>query len=153
MRRKSVNGFTLVELLIVIAIIGIVASIASFTWQNYVRNTNLKTAARELTSDIQFMKGKAIARNDLIYTIDFNTAGNTYTMLEGATTLREKTLADIGDGIQFDEIALGGLFTLTFEKRGTLSPFGHITIKNSKGSKAKITFNITGRTYVTFTML
>jgi type II secretion system protein H len=88
MRRKSVNGFTLVELLIVIAIIGIVASIASFAWQNYVRNTNLKTAARELTSDIQFMKGKAIARNDLTYTIDFNTGDNTYTMLEGATTLR-----------------------------------------------------------------
>jgi type II secretion system protein H len=151
MRRKSVNGFTLVELLIVIAIIGIVASIASFAWQNYVRNTNLKTAARELTSDIQFMKGKAIARNDLTYTIDFNTGDNTYTMLEGATTLREKKLADIGEGIQFDEIALGGIPTLTFEKRGTLSP-GHITIKNSKGSTAKITFNITGRTYVTFAM-
>ena len=42
------NGFTLIEMLIVVAIIGILASIALSQYQNYVARSQLATAVSEL---------------------------------------------------------------------------------------------------------
>ncbi len=57
MNRKS--GFSLIELIIVIGVIGIMAAIGAYSWQRYVSNTNLRTAARELVADFNYMKANA----------------------------------------------------------------------------------------------
>jgi len=147
-------------LLIVIAIIGIIAVIASFAWQNYVRNTNLRTAARELVSDFALMKAKAASASqtgqETTYAIVFNVAGNSYTMeassVDGTTTSQTKLLSSFGPGVALESISLGGGGnTITFEARGTLKPIGNLVLKNGP-SEATITFNITGKTHVRFKM-
>jgi len=78
-RLKAASGFSLIELIIVIALIGILLAIAAPNFSIYRDNTNLKEAARDISSDIAFYKQKSIAEN-LSYKIVFNASLNTYTI-------------------------------------------------------------------------
>lgn len=66
------NGFTMMELLIVLAIMGIVAAFAiPIMGGNGVSNTALKGAARELAAGLRFARSDAVAkRHDTFVAID-----------------------------------------------------------------------------------
>jgi len=49
---------------------------ASFTWQHYVNNANLRTAARELATDIAQTKQKSSGNGSLPHDISTGTPGN-----------------------------------------------------------------------------
>ena len=62
MKIKESKGFSLIELMIVLLIIGIMATISSYSYTRYVNNANLRTAARQLATDINTMKGVAVSQ-------------------------------------------------------------------------------------------
>jgi len=66
MNIKKSLGFTLLELMIVVAIVGIVASIAVPSFQDTLERANLKEAAESLKSDLLFAKTEAIKRSQNI---------------------------------------------------------------------------------------
>ena len=76
---KQAKGFSLTELMIVIAILGIVSAIAAPNFNKYRQNTNLREAARDLSSDIALYRQRAVAEN-CIYQIVLNQATNSYTV-------------------------------------------------------------------------
>lgn len=149
-------GFSLVELLVVIALIAIMAAFAVPVWQNYTANTNLKAAAREVMADLSNAKQRAVEENLNVYRLTFNAVGNSYALSRTDTgvTLWTKSVADFGSGVSIDNTNppnFSGGSVLSFNKRGTLSP-GSVRLRNGLGSTATITVNITGRTYVQFVM-
>ena len=81
MRRKSVSGFTLIEVMIVIAIMGILAAIAAPNFRNYMTQSRLKGAARQVMSDLMLARMQAVTKNNEVK-VFFNADGKNYTILD-----------------------------------------------------------------------
>lgn len=150
-RTRTAGGFSLVELIIAVALVVIVSAIAVPQFQQYSNNANLKTAAREVMGDFSNVKQRAIEENLNVYQITFDVAGNSYALSRSDTGVTEwtKSPASFGSGIRLNAANFGGDTVVSFQRRGTVS-MGSLTMVNSKGSTATITVNITGRTYVQF---
>jgi type II secretion system protein H len=146
---KSRKGFTLVELMIVIALLAIVATIAGLSLHAYTLNRNLKSAAREIVSDFFVYKSRAVSEGKT-YRIAFDVAGSSYTIQPGTATPVTRSPMAFGSDIRITAANFGAGHTVNFLPRGTVSPFGNIKLENSRQSSATIKVNITGRTYAKF---
>lgn len=164
MRDKTTKGFTLIELLIVLALISVIGGIASFGWSGYKNNVDLRTLAREISTDIALTKQKAIKTGHCYrIVISLSSADNEYTVQESDISDCSSATATWTDSFKKGPVSLGlssglniestsyGSNYIYFQIRGTTSP-GKVVLENSKGSTATITTNITGKTYVTFNM-
>jgi len=156
-RRSGRDGFSLVELLVVIGLIGIVAGFSIPAFQRYATNANLKAAAREIMSDINNTKQRAIEENNNTYRITFSTVANNYVlswtdMTTTPSTARTltKSPTSIGADVRISAVTYTDGF-ISFERRGTAKN-GSVTLTNSRGSVALIRSNITGRAYAQFTI-
>ncbi len=148
-RNSKARGFTLIELIITVVILGILILIAIPSFQRMSINGNLKSAARDLIADINALREKAMAENTT-FDLTFNVGSNTYTVAPASGLPNGgKTPASIAKDIQLTPATTFG--TVTFYTRGTLSQAGSVFLTNSRGSTAQITCNLSGRTYVQFT--
>jgi prepilin-type N-terminal cleavage/methylation domain-containing protein len=77
------RGFTLIELAIVLAIIGVMALFMVPALGQWVDGFRIKQAARDVSSDLQFAKMKAMALGHYC-AITFNPGGNSYTVYDDA---------------------------------------------------------------------
>lgn len=57
------QGFSLVELVVVIAIMGIVMGVALPMYQTWIRNTQIRTAAESIQNGLQLARTTAVQRN------------------------------------------------------------------------------------------
>ncbi len=60
------KGFSLIEMMVVVAIVGIVASISLPSYQNWIQNSRIKTATESILNGLQKAKAEAIRRNALV---------------------------------------------------------------------------------------
>jgi len=162
---KRCRGFSLVEMIIVICLIGIIAAIAGLNLLNYTTNRNLKSAARDIVSDFFICKEKAISENTT-YQIVFANGGNSYTIQALAVgnppvpgPVVTKLLSQFSTDIVIQNADFAGGPQVNFLSRGTVAPMppvpgvDSVILSNSRGSQATITVNTMGRTYVTFNII
>lgn len=141
-------------MIIVIGLIGVLSTVAVFAWQGFRDNANLRTAARDIATNISASKQRAVTEG-IRYRLTFSAGGVGYTIAADPFTpalTQTKLLAEFGPGLSIvsTNFALG---QLTLLPRGTLSgATGRVIVGNSRGSLATITVNVTGRTHVQFAM-
>ena len=89
----SASGFTLVELLVVLAVVGILTVIALPNFKSLSQSQRVKNASYELYSGISLTRSEAIKRNINVTLTTATNANNEvgWTIAAGTTTIRTQT--------------------------------------------------------------
>lgn len=152
MRTQKRKGFTLIELMIVVAVMGILMTIAIPGYQIFTAQKRLNGAARMVMSDLMAARMKAVSLNQRVK-VSFGS--NVYRICNDADG--NGTVADNeGDDIEKDisaehyDVTLSASANPIFHPRGTAALGGTVTLTNSRGSKYVIVA-LTGRVRISDT--
>lgn len=118
MNRKH-SGFTLIELMAVLAIAAILASVAVPSFRSMIQNNRLATQANELTGTLNFARGEAIKRGNSVTVC----VSSNQTSCTGGTTWQNGWIA-------FADVNRDRIFSVgdtLLRVRGTLEGGGTLT--------------------------
>ena len=91
------RGFSIVELAVVIAIIGIVMGVALPMYQTWIRNTQIRTAAESIQNGLQLARATAAQRNTQVEFIFTSTAPISANVTAAASVAGDNWLIRIVD--------------------------------------------------------
>ena len=140
MKTLNKTGFSLLELMIVLAVMGIVSAIAAPNFMNNMAERRLNGAARMVMSDLMAARQKAVSHNNE-FKLFFNASNNQYTILDdddndGAVDTGEAT--EVRD-IQTDyyDVTLSASANPIFTPRGTSTNGTKVTLTSSRTGGTK----------------
>ncbi|WP_271410711.1 GspH/FimT family pseudopilin [Pseudomonas sp. Q1-7] len=157
------RGFTLIELMIAIALLAIIASLAAPAMSSFLLNQRVSGQASALSSALQFARSEATTKNRRIKVVPVANSTNGWTqgwcviLAElsncNGNILRRYDPAPAGVTIEGDYLQTGNV--LTFRRNGTRAPAVSGTIKISSanlsntGNRARcLTLDAIGRVSV-----
>ncbi|MEE4461256.1 GspH/FimT family protein [Azotobacter chroococcum] len=88
-RKKPVGGFTLVELLVVIVLLGILTTLAVPSFNQYQATQSVRNAASDLVFAMSFARSEAVKRNTDVTVSANSTWDGGWVVKAGTLTLRE----------------------------------------------------------------
>ncbi|SJZ86236.1 type II secretion system protein [Selenihalanaerobacter shriftii] len=135
------EGFTLLEIMVVLSLVGILSSLIIVRSGNLVSRYRLEATINEMTSDFRRVQQRAISEQ-VTYGIRFNPTNETYTLFnEDDGDIETK---DLDDSLEYDDVVFGGDQEVTFKPIGTADN-GHITVANDNNDGYTIWVSILGR--------
>lgn len=136
------EGFTLTELLVVIFIVGLFAAGATPVFKNYQPNLQLRSAARDLISDLRYIQQLSITEQ-MEYCIKILPEEKKYQISQCGEeeVIEEKSFPD-----KIDTVTVAG-FTgdeIKYNPYGAVAEEGNIILVNSKGETKTVLVKISG---------
>jgi len=126
-------GYTLIELICVIALLGLIALIAAPAVATMHSSRNLELAARSMAIDMRKTQQKAITVG-WTQLIEMRESVNDYRIKDGKTGTRERVR--LPEGVKYSSInfpIVGGYPTLSFNRNGAPNSGGTVALTDNKG--------------------
>ncbi|MDG5815566.1 type II secretion system protein [Chitinispirillales bacterium ANBcel5] len=95
---KKTSGFTLIEVLIAIVVVGIIAAIVTVNWASFLRYQNLRRESVSVWRELSSLKARAL-NEDVEFVVSFP-AHNHYDIDTSGVTISQRSLTD---GIHFSQ--------------------------------------------------
>lgn len=145
MKKIKELGYTLTELMIVLGILTILLAMAIPDIKSWLPMHRLKAAARQIASDMQLARYRAIATN-IRHGLYFTGDGLTYIVYSDQNDNRNFDGGEEGKSVTLEHIMyIDHEKTINFLPGGTATP-GRVTIKNRKEQTISvIVLGTTGR--------
>lgn len=136
------RGLTAIELVVVLAIVGILATLAAPAFREFFATQRLKGAAEELFTDLQFARMQSVQRNT---GVTFSMASTGYSIAQGASTIKSVTFSPSSGS----SISGGATMVAVFDPvraTATISNGDIITLANSGTTRTlRVSLNQMGR--------
>jgi len=133
--RDRRHGFSMVELVIVLALSGLLAAIALPGWQRLVRSSDLNNSTRQIQSELHNLKSRAAAEN-ISFQLAYGQGGTGYTIQRDSIALVTKPLPE------GTTITKAG--TINFSPRGTAAA-NRVRLRDTYGVCRQVVVSPTGR--------
>ncbi|TAH40671.1 MAG: type II secretion system protein GspH [Rhodocyclaceae bacterium] len=145
-------GFTMIEMIVVVVMIGIIASVVAFSFTQSLSGARIQAASRDLVAALRYTRGQAIVKGEQkVLTLDLE--HNTYqapgksskelpkNMKLRLTTAQQELVSDTSGGIRFfpDGSSTGGNIAVVLGERewrinvGWLT--GEVTLDESESKR------------------
>ncbi|MBF0450174.1 MAG: prepilin-type N-terminal cleavage/methylation domain-containing protein [Candidatus Magnetomorum sp.] len=131
-------GFTLIELIVVMAIMSILATIGVYSFNAYLPRHRQLAAARVVAGDLSKARIRAIKQKT---DQNFHLNMNTYTIGDGTVTFIDR---DFARDFDWNDLRIQTAREPTFNMNGTIDNISTITIMCGDSDPLEITMTITG---------
>ncbi len=147
--QKFLTGFTLIEVLVVILIIGIVATISWASIQKIQPSLRLSSSIKDLSVDIRYAQQLAVTEQ-VNYGIYFSSSTDSYHLLRyGVETADEVFEKFLSQGVSFQQISGFENGEAIFNPYGAVQEAGEIFLINEEGKVRNIQVKPSGFVKIT----
>jgi len=133
------NGFSLIELIVIMTLLGILAALASTRIKDISVNVRVSAATNQITSDIELIKETALANHENM-SITYNQEQNNYTIRKNGSIMTDYPGSDSGiinlsegmfSGVDITHVNINGSNVINFDKWGNVLNNGTITLNQN----------------------